>query len=158
MSTKFYANYQINPAPMRPMIPKHNFFNWQVFTYSSKHSAKGKQFQLLKACYGCMESALLRYYTSTLHGLEFKLNPYDKSTTNRDVKRVQQTLRFYSENNNISHKSRKVNEEVIRKIEEHVRKLDTWYFLGMMIRFIGEGKFEIDRILNGVHYGIWRRL
>jgi len=53
--------------------------------------------QLLKALYGCMESALLRYnlYISTLHGLGFKLNPYDKCTANRDVEGSQQTLCFY---------------------------------------------------------------
>ena len=74
--------------------------------------------QLLKALYGCMESALLWYnlYTSTLHGLGFKLNLYDKCTANRNVEGSQQTLCFYVDDNKIS---RRVNEEVILKIEEH---------------------------------------
>ena len=107
--------------------------------------------QLLKALYGCMESVLLWHnlYISTLHSMGFKLNPYDKCTANRDVEGSQQTLCFYVDDNKIFHKNRRVNEEVIKKLEEHFGKFDTSYgkehsFLGMMIIFIGKGKFEID--------------
>ena len=62
-----------------------------------------------------------------------------------------------------------MNEEVIKKIEEHFGKLDTSYgkeysFLGMMIRFLGVGKFEIDMTemesitAFGEDYNSWKKV
>ena len=107
--------------------------------------------RLLKALYGCMESALLWYnlFVSTLKKMNFEINPYDRCVANRIVEGEQQTICFYVDDNKLSHKSRKVNEEVINKIESYFGKMEKSYgnehsFLGMMIRFIGDGKFEID--------------
>ena len=53
--------------------------------------------RVLRALYGCLESALLWYdlYSSTLKSHGFELNPYDSCVANKIINRKQCTILFY---------------------------------------------------------------
>ena len=114
----------------------------------------GKQalyLQLLKALYGCMESALLWYdlYHSVLLDFGFTVNKYDKCVANRMVNGQQQTICWYVDDNKISHMDRSVNEAVIAKIEERFGELTVqrgrkFVFLGMNIEITADHSIKID--------------
>jgi hypothetical protein len=50
--------------------------------------------ELLKALYGCVQSALLWYelFSSTLQGMGFELNPYDACVANKVIDGKQCTI------------------------------------------------------------------
>jgi hypothetical protein len=106
---------------------------------------------ILKALYGCVESALLWYqlYWQTLKNMGFELNPHDRCIANRMVNGKQQTVCWYVDDNKISHDEYNVNTEVLKAIEKHFGKLSVTrgkkhMFLGMLIELLGDGKFSID--------------
>ena len=100
--------------------------------------------RVLKALYGCIESAFLWYetYTTVLKEMGFVLNAYDKCVANANIDGSQCTIVFYVDDNKISHKNEKALTKVINKLEGHFGKLEIsrgreHNFLGMRIKFIG---------------------
>ncbi len=81
--------------------------------------------RVLRAIYGCLESALLWYnlYSSTLVGMIFELNPYDLCVANKMINGSQCTIGFYVDDNKISHKDPTVVKGVIKSIEKHFGKM-----------------------------------
>ena len=61
--------------------------------------------RVLRALYGCIESAPLWYqlYSTTLQDMGFVLNPYDKCLVNKIINSKQCTIEFYVDNNKVSH-------------------------------------------------------
>ena len=76
------------------MSPKSFESGWEEDTY----------LQLLKALYGCVQSALLWYdlFTNTLVQMGFKLNPYNLCVANSQTKGKQCTIAWYVDDNKIS--------------------------------------------------------
>ena len=107
--------------------------------------------RVLRALYGCLESALLWYnlYSSTLVNLGFVLNPYDLCVANKTINGSQCTIDFYVDDNKISHKDPKVVQHVISEIEKHFGKLtvssgNNFDFLGMDVKIRSDRKIEIS--------------
>jgi Ca2+-binding EF-hand superfamily protein len=103
-----------------------------------------------RAIYGCIESALLWYdlFTTTLQGMGFKVNDYDRCIATKQINGKQCTICWYVDDNKISHMDQEVIDEVINKLKPHFGKLtitrgDTHTFLGMDIKIRNDGKFEI---------------
>ena len=78
-------------------------------------SKKGKRAKclymcVLRALYGCLESALLWYelYSSTLCKMGFKLNDYNRCVGNKVIDGEQCAIVFYVDDNKISHKNPQV--------------------------------------------------
>ena len=116
----------------------------------SKHivyeiNKKGKQIKclyvrVLRALYGCLESAFLWYelYLNTLKKLGFKINPYDRCVANKMINGSQCTIVFYVDDNKISHIDKEVVSDVINDISKHFGELTVsrgtkHAFLGMDI-------------------------
>ena len=98
--------------------------------------------QLDKALYGCVQSALLWYemYSTTLQDMGFKINPYDQCVANTNIDGSQCTIVWYVDDNKISHKNRKVVDDVIKRLESKFGKMsqtrgEEHDFLGMHIKF-----------------------
>jgi len=111
-----------------------------------EHGKKVLYLQLLKALYGCVQSALLWYelFTGTLVDMGFKLNPYDPCVANSQVKGKQCTVAWYVDNNKISHVDATVVTDVFEKIEAKFGKMTVTrgkhhVFLGMDITFNNNG-------------------
>ena len=107
--------------------------------------------RVLRAIYGCLESALLWYslYSTTLKGMGFKLNPYDLCVANKIIEGTQCTVVFYVDDNKISHKNPKVVHDVINKLKKHFGELTVetgkkLSFLGMNITMRDDRKIEIE--------------
>ena len=73
--------------------------------------------KLLKALYGCVQSALLWYdlFSSTLQEMGHDLNPYDRCVANKVINGKQCTIAWYVDNTKISHVDTKVVTEAIEK-------------------------------------------
>jgi hypothetical protein len=89
-----------------------------------KNGKKVLYLELLKALYGCVQSALLWYnlLTGTLEGMGFKLNTYDPCVANSIIHGKQCTIAWFVDDNKISHvdcgavtKIKKDNIEALRK-------------------------------------------
>ena len=100
--------------------------------------------KVLKAIYGCIQSALLWYqlYTDTLKNMGFTLNEYDRCIANKVIDGSQCTIAFHVDDNIISHKSRTVRDDVLKQIGLRFGELTIQRaedgpvdFLGMMISF-----------------------
>ena len=99
--------------------------------------------QLMKALYGCVQSALLWYklFSSTLVGLGFELNPYDLCVANAIIDGKQCTIGWYVDDNIITHVDPNQVTWVIDKIEEKFGKMvvsrgKSHDFLGMKLDFL----------------------
>ena len=59
--------------------------------------------KVVRAIYGCIQSALLWYdlYTNTLKGMGFEINPYDKCVANKMINGKQCTIGWYVDDNKI---------------------------------------------------------
>jgi len=81
--------------------------------------------KVLRAIYGCIESAMLWYdlYSNTLMEMVFILNPYDRCTANKLINGTQCTIIFYVDDNKISHKDPEVVTEVLNQIRGHFGEL-----------------------------------
>ena len=114
---------------------------------------KGKKvlyLQLLKALYGCIESALLWYncYTNSLNKLGFKINETDKCIANKMINGKQCTIVWYVDDNKLSHVDKNVVSDVIKSVEDFYGPLVTTRgrkhtFLGMSIEFCKNGSVKI---------------
>ena len=98
--------------------------------------------RLIKALYGCVQSALLWYelFTTTLQSMGFVLNPYDHCVANSDINGTQCTIAWYVDDTKISHADPEVVTSIISKIEERFGKMTVTrgkehVFLGMRIRY-----------------------
>ena len=60
---------------------------------------------LMKALYGCMESALMLYdlYSKTLKSQVLLINTYDSCIANSTIQDKQCTIAWYVDNNKVSH-------------------------------------------------------
>jgi hypothetical protein len=106
--------------------------------------------QLLKALYGCIESALLWYkcYTTTLKKMGFKINHTDKCIANKMINDKQCTVVWYVDDNKLSHVDENVVSKVIKSVEDVYGPLVTTRgkkhtFLGMDIEFCNDGSVKI---------------
>jgi hypothetical protein len=81
--------------------------------------------QVLRAIYGCIESALLWYelFSKTLKGMGFEINPYDKCTANKIIDGYQCTICWYVDNNKLLHKDPKVVTMILDEIKKHFGEL-----------------------------------
>jgi hypothetical protein len=114
---------------------------------------KGKKvlyLELLKALYGCVQSALLWYnlFTGTLEGMGFKLNPYDPCVANLMIHKKQCTVAWFVDDNKILHVDCRVITKIIKKIEAHFGKMTVTrgthhVFLGMDIVYQADGTASI---------------
>ena len=100
-----------------------------------------------------IESALLLYtlYTEVLRKEGFKLNPYDRCVTNKIINGKQCTIRWYVNDNILSHVKISVVTSVIDKIEGYfpilvVERGKDLIFLGMEIGFLGKGKLKLGLV------------
>jgi hypothetical protein len=106
--------------------------------------------RLLKAIYGCVQSALLWYrlFYYNLKDMGFKLNPYDPCVANKEINGKQCTIVWYVDDTKISHVDPTVVSKVIEQIEERFGKMTVTrgrehVFLGMKIAFKDNGTAEI---------------
>ena len=106
---------------------------------------------ILRALYGCIQSALLWYnlYSSTLVKEGFTINPYDKCVANKVINGKQCTIAFYVDDNKVSHEDRKVVSKVIQTLKQHFGDLKVFRgtkhtFLGMNIEILKDKKIQID--------------
>ena len=98
--------------------------------------------RVLRALYGCIESALLWYelYSLMLIKMGFRINPYTRCIANKDITGSQCTVVSYVDNNKISHRDSEVVTEVLDAISSHFDDLSISRgnkrdFLGMNIEF-----------------------
>ena len=94
---------------------------YKKYVTTDKNGKKVLYVKILRAIYGCIESALLWYqlYVKTLKGMGFKLNPYDRCVANKIINGKQCTIAWYVDDNKISHEDPKVVTEVLEAIKEH---------------------------------------
>lgn len=121
---------------------------------------KGKKvlyLRVLRALYGCIESALLWYdlYSTTLEKEGFVINPYDRCVANKIINGKQCTIVFYVDDNKISHVDPDVVTNVVDKLKEHFGSLTVTRgkkhdFLGMELTFMDDGtlKLEMKKLLK----------
>lgn len=106
--------------------------------------------RLIKAIYGCVQSALLWYkmFHSHLKEIGFELNPYDPCIANKIIEGTQCTIAWYVDDTKISHVNPEVVTQVIGQIEERFGKMTVTrgrdhVFLGMKIAYKEDGTAEI---------------
>jgi hypothetical protein len=106
--------------------------------------------KLLKALYGCVQSALLWYelFSSTLQVAGYELNPYDTCVANKMIDGKQCTIAWYVDDNKISHVDDKVVTRTIEMIEGRFGKMTVTrgkehVFLGMNITFHDDGTVSV---------------
>ena len=107
--------------------------------------------RILKALYGCIESALLWYntYTSVLQKMGFELNRVDPCVANKNINGRQCTITWYVDDNKISHADPSVVTNILMKMEElypglTVSRGKKHKLLGMDIEFCDNGSLKID--------------
>ena len=108
--------------------------------------------QLLKVLYRCMQSALLQFklFTSTLEGMDFKINPYIMCIANKTINSSTQfTICWYVDDLKQSQMSLGIVKEIITKIEERYGKMTVTYgkkhtYVRMDIHFPGNGEVKIS--------------
>ena len=100
---------------------------------------------ILRALYGCIQSALLWYnlYSKTLVEEGFVINPYDRCVANKVINGNQCTIAFYVDDNKVSHKDPQVVTKVINLMKKHFGELKVVRgnkdsFLGMNIEITKE--------------------
>ena len=81
--------------------------------------------RLIKAIYGCVQSALLWYkmFHEHLKHLGFVINPYDPCVANKNINGKQCTIAWYVDDTKMSHAESTVVTEVIAQIEERFGKM-----------------------------------
>ena len=106
--------------------------------------------RLIKALYGCVQSAFLWYemFHSYLAEIGFELNPYDPCVANKIINGKQCTIAWYVDDMKISHVDPNVVTDVIGQIEDRFGKMTVTRgkehtFLGMKILYKENGTAEI---------------
>jgi hypothetical protein len=131
------------------------------YVHTAKNGKKLLYVQLIKALYGCIQSAMLwwKLLTSTLEKQGFKVNPYDPCVANKIMTDgTQCTICWYVDDLKISHVSKDVVEDIVTKIEERYGKMTVTRgtkhtYIGMDIKFMGNGEVQIfmkDYILEAI--------
>ena len=116
-----------------------------------KKGVKVLYVRVLRALYGCIESAMLwyKFYAETLEGMGFEINPYDRCVANKMINGKQCTIVWYVDDNKLSHEDPNVVTEVLEEIKKHfgditISRGKNHDFLGMNITLRDDGKFEIE--------------
>jgi hypothetical protein len=110
--------------------------------------------KVLQAIYGCIESALLWYnlFATTLQGMGFEINPYDRCVANKMINGKQCTIAWYVDDNKISHVDKDVVTKILDDVKDHFGELvlsrgDKHTLLGMHITMNREKKqVEIEMV------------
>ena len=100
---------------------------YEEFVTVNSKGQKVLYLKILRALYGCIESALLWYdlYASILQQMGFKINPYDRCVANKIINGRQCTICWYVDDNKISHADENVVTEVLNEVEKHFGTLVT---------------------------------
>ena len=109
---------------------------------------------ILKAIYGCIESALRWYelFSQTLKKEGFVINPYDRCVANKIINGKQCTIVWYVDDNKLSHKDPKVVTEILEIMKKHFGELvihracvgKNFDFLGMGITIKEDKHIQIE--------------
>ena len=112
-----------------------------------KNGRKVLYVKLLKALYGCIQSALLWYrvFTGKLMGLGYKSNKYDQCIANKQIKGTQCTVGYYVDDLIATHKNTRVLNELKEQLEEEYGEMtatfgDDQTYLGIDIQFKRDSK------------------
>ena len=124
---------------------------YKPYVHVARNGKKILYVRLLKALYGCIQSAMLwwRLLTGTLQEDGFVVNPYDTCVANKTmVDGTQCTVCWYVDDLKISHAQETVVNDVIKMIEGKYGKMTVTHgnkhiYLGMDIEFIGKGEVTI---------------
>ena len=110
--------------------------------------------KIVRALYGCLESALLWYehYSKSLIEMGFTLNPYEPCVANKIVNGSACTVVFYVDDNKISHRDPIVVQNVVAELSKRFGSITThkvevdkpFDFLGMNITLRRDKKFEVE--------------
>jgi hypothetical protein len=116
--------------------------------------------ELLKAFYGCIQSALLWYelFSSTLQGMSFELNPSETCIENKVIDGKQCTIVWHVDDTNISHEDSKALSDVIQKIEARFGQMTVTCLLRHDHQ-ISQGryrKYHDEGLHQGGHRCFWR--
>ena len=86
-----------------------------------KNEVKVLYLIILRALYGCIQSALLWYnlYSSTLVEEGFTINQYDKCVANKMINGKQCMIAFYVDDNKVSCEDPEVVSKVIQTLKGH---------------------------------------
>ena len=81
--------------------------------------------KVLRAFYGCLESAMVWYnlYVTTLKGMGFLLNPYDICVANKIINGKQYTIVWYVDDKKISHMDHTVVDTIIQELTKYFGEL-----------------------------------
>ena len=109
---------------------------------------------VLKAIYGCIESALRWYelYSQTLEKEGFEINQYDRCVANKVINGQQCTIVWYVDDNKLSHKDPTVVTKVLEIMKDHFGDLvihrgkigEKFDYLGMEITIEKDKKIKIE--------------
>jgi hypothetical protein len=106
--------------------------------------------RLLRALYGCIQSALLWYqlFSTTLKDMGFEINDYDKCVANKTIDGEQCTICWYVDDNKVSHMKDSVITTILEAISGHFGDLkisrgSEHSFLGMEIKLLGNKQASI---------------
>ncbi len=121
------------------------------YVHTNKRGKKVLYVQLIKALYGCIQSAMLwwKLLTSTLVNEGFTVNPYDNCVANKIMPDgTQCTVCWYVDDLKISHVLKSVVEDIVKKIEERYGKMtitrgNKHTYIGMDIEFTGNREVQI---------------
>ena len=111
---------------------------------------KALYLRVLRAIYGCIQSALLWYelFSSKLQQMGFIIYPYDRCMANEMIQGKQCTIVWYVDDVKVSHVDPKVVTKIIEEIEESFGDVsavrgDKHTFLGMNMTFTKDKKIHI---------------
>ena len=107
--------------------------------------------RLVKALYGCIQSALRWYelFSSTLVNQGFVLNPYDACVANKIVNDKQLTVAWYVDDLKISHEDSEIVSSTISFLESKFGKMTVsrgkeHEYIGMKIRFNNDNTVSVN--------------
>ena len=80
---------------------------------------------LLRAIYGCIESALLWYniFSTTIEGIGFEINPYERCVSNRIIEGAQCTIAWYVDDRKMSQETPALILNIINKVKKRFGNL-----------------------------------
>ena len=106
---------------------------------------------LKKALYGCVKSGILFYkrLTKDLTEYGFEINPYDHCVANKMINGSQCTILWYVDDLKISHKEKKVVDEILAWLESVYGEIRTTKgkqhtYVGMDLDFSKAGEVEVS--------------
>jgi len=107
--------------------------------------------KVLKAIYGCIESALLWYdlFSSTLVNLGWTINKVDRCVANKIINGHQATIAWYVDDGKLSHIDPKVNDAILDDLKQHfgdltINRGTQHTFLGMNLRITDDRLIKIQ--------------